>query len=356
MKDKNSSKINTLNQHNPWINNNNAIWLASTLSLSRNFDKFKFASKLPTDRRKQVISLITNSLEQPDLLNNPSVIFSEDIAPLEKEFLFEHFLTTQSFQQAHSGEAFIIDQAGDFLATVNIRDHLHLQLTDCQGDIESSWHRIAKIETELGKQVKYAFSTKFGFLTADPNECGTGLTVSTYIQPSAMVHTEKIDSYLENIIDDAIAITGLYGDPNEIVGDILAIRNHCTLGLTEEQILSVVRSFTTKLMIEEKNCRTILRKSGDPEIKDRVSRAFGVLVHSYQIEAIEALNAISLLKLGLDLGWLTGTSMAGLNELFFKCRRAHLLTEQGKKISQEDLPHKRAEFVHHMLKEAKLTI
>ena len=45
-----------------------------------------------------------------------------------------------------------------------------------------------------------------------------------------------------------------------------------------------------------------------------------------------------------------------LNELFFTSRRAHLQAEYPQELSQEELPHKRAEFLHQSLAGAKLTI
>jgi protein arginine kinase len=78
------------------------------------------------------------------------------------------------------------------------------------------------------------------------------------------------------------------------------------------------------------------------------------LIHSYQIEAVEALNAISLLKLGVDLRWVLGITMEQLNLLFFNCRRAHLLCQFKEKIPQEEILHKRAEFIHKTLKGVEL--
>src|SRR5262249_54023406 len=112
-----------------------------------------------------------------------------------------------------------------------------------------------------------------------------------------------------------------------------------------------------KMLVEEHGARAKILHEGSAEIKDRVSRAYGILIHSYQIEAIEALNAISLLKLGVELGWLTGTNVKELNRLFFNCRRAHLLHQySGEKIKQEEIPHKRAEFIHKNLKNVQLAI
>lgn len=343
-------------QKKPWDSNDNSIWLASTLTLYRNIDKFKFPLKLDYDRRKQVISLLSKEFLNCSLLDNPSIMHSEQITPLQKEFLVEHFLSSQSFHQAHSGEAFIFEESGEFLAALNMQDHLQLQLIDSHGELESAWNRLIQIETKIGKAVNYSFSSKYGFLTANPNLCGTGLVISVFLQIPALIHTEAIDGVLEKIADDSLSVSGIQGNPSEIIGDLLVVQNNYTLGMTEENIISSLRSFTTKLLVEENSVRARICNESSGDIKDRVSRAFAILIHSYQIETVEALNAISLLKLGVELGWITGITLTAINRLFLSCRRAHLLLQYGDQIKQEEISHKRAEFIHQMLKSVKLVI
>jgi len=356
MKKKDSGIRAALFQTKPWEDNENNIWLASTINILRNLDKFSFPARLEKERRGQVISLVSKALLSSPKLENPLLIKTEDIGPLEKEYLFEHYLSDQSFLQAHSGEAFIVDESGKFLTTLNVSNHIQFELIDCKGDLESAWNRIVKIETNLGKSLKYAFSPKYGFLTANPGSCGTGFILRVFLQPSALIHTGEIENVLKELKTDGIRIAGLQGDPNQIIGDVYVIRNNHTLGLTEENIISMVRLFTTKLMIEENRARTQLKENPIPEVKDRISRAYGLLIHSYQIDAAEALDAISLLKLGADLGWLEGVAPAELNRLFFKCRRGHLLAKDKEEIEKEEVAHHRASFIHDVLKKAKLTI
>lgn len=346
----------TLYQDKPWANNNNNIWLASTINLYRNMEKFDFPGKLEKDKRSQIVSLISRVLLESSNLINPILIKSEEAGPIEKQYLVEHFLSNQSFQQAHSGEAFILDESGTFLTTINVGNHVQFELIDCKGELETAWNHMVKIETELGKTINYSFSPKFGFLTSNPNTCGTGFVLTVYLQPSALIHTGQIDKIIDKIQQDGIIITGLQGNPDEIIGDIYAIKNNYTLGLTEENIISSLRLFITKLMVEENNTRSHLRTENNPEVMDKVSRAYGVLIHSYQIEPIEALDAISLLKLGADLGWLEGVSPMDLNHLFFDCRQAHILSRYDKELPQEKIPLHRAEYIHKILKKAKLKI
>jgi protein arginine kinase len=356
MSQNDDSTTSILYKNNPWKDNSNQIWLASTLSIFRNIDKFNFPNKLSTDKQKAIVNLVSDPVIKYSHLSDPKLIYAEDMDPLDKEYLTEHFLSSEGFYQAHAGEAFVVDNTGQFLATINIHNHLHLTIMDITGELENKWNDLVNLETKLGESLEYSFSQRFGFLTSDPTTCGTGIQIVVYLQLPALIHTETIDEVLNQVIDERVSISGLQGSPTEVIGDILMIKNNFTLGTNEEKTFSTIENITTKLTVEENSKRSKLRKSEDTEIKDRVSRAFGILMHSYQIDAVEALNALSLIKLGVDLNWITGTTTEKLNTLFFNCRRAHLICEFNKEVSQEELAHKRAEYIHEFLKTIQLTI
>lgn len=339
---------------NPWSHNANSIWLASTISLSRNLEKFKFPSHLSGDGRKQIISLVSQELLQSPHLTNPTFLKAEDCTPLDKELLFEHFLTTQSFYQAHSGEAFVVDDTSRFLAVINLPDHLELILSDTEGELENAHSKLVKIDIELSKKLPYAFSPKFGFLTSNPARCGTGLVVQVFLQLPGLIHRNLAQQVITKHKTEGITVTGLHGSPQEHIGDILVVTNTFCWGVTEEKILSTIRTFTTHLLVEEKRVRDQIRQQNEPEIKDKISRAFGLLTFGYQIESVEALNALSLLKMGVDLGWVENVQIAKLNELFFNSRRAHLLTLDQQDVRAEELTHRRAALLHEALHEARL--
>lgn len=360
MSEKNNPHFPLICNPNPWNHNPNKIWLASTLKLHRNLEKFNFPGKLAEDKRKQIVSLISRDLLASAELKNPKLLKAEELSPIEKEFLVEHSLSTQSIHQADVGEAFVLDENGEFLALLNLHDHLTVQWVDSHEELEKTWDKLVKIETELLRSTNYAFSPKFGFLTSDPTQCGTGLIAHIFMHLPGLIYTDHLVEAVGKSKDDGIEMTGIHGDPSDLVGDIVAFHNVYTLGLTEENILTSLRTLATKLISEENAVRVRLRQEHShlmTEIKDKVSRAYGILLHSYQIEAVEALKAISLLKLGLDVGWLKGTTQEVLNQLLFSSRRAHLLCQlSGEKVNPEDLPHKRSEFIHKALKGVELLI
>lgn len=345
-----------LQLRNPWEKHSHNVWLASTLSLTRNLQKYKFPSKLDKTRELQIISLIFESLNKCPDLSNPQLFRSEDIGPLEKEFLLEHFLIQDGFHQAHAGEGFVIDNSAEFLAVLNLTDHIQLNLLDTQQEIEKSWNRLVKIEGHMGKTLDFAFHPRFGFLTANPRHCGTALTVTLYLHIPAIIHTGELAELLEKEKEEEVEAVGLQGKTNEMIGDILVARNTCTVGLTEEYILTTMRMWATRAVVAEISIRKKLMENNNEPIKNKVTRALGLLTHSYQLEAIEALNALSLVKLGIEIGWIMGPANLNMNQVLFDVRRAHLITSLEEKVEIPDLPRKRAEYLHNIASKLTLAI
>lgn len=337
-----------LQMKNPWETHSHNVWLASTLSLARNLSKFKFPSKLDKTREQQILSLIWEGIKTAPQLTNPTLYRSEDVNPMQKEFLLEHFLIQDSFHQAHGGEGFILDDTAEFLGVVNLKDHLQLNLIDTKQEIEKSWNHLIKVESHLGKSIKFAFTPRFGFLTADPHLSGTGLTVSLYLHIPAIIHTGELAELLEREKEEEVEAVGLQGKTTEMIGDILVARNTCTIGLTEEYILTTMRMWATRAVVAEISIRKKLMENDNEHIKNKVSRALGLLTHSYQLEVIEALNALSLVKLGVEIGWILAPENLNLNQILFNCRRAHLISLSKQKVEIPELPRYRAEYLREI--------
>ena len=345
----------TLLDANPWQNDEHAVWPATAFILHRNLSRYKFPGKLSSAEAGQIVETVKTMLFSSTQLVQPSLIKADELSPIDKEFLFEHFLCLKSFQNTGVGQGFLLDESSRFLAQINIDDHLQLRLLDSKGELEKTFGVLQNLENTLSEKLEFAFSPKFGFLTADPMLCGTGLVLLIYLQLPALIHTGELSEALVKHKDEEVEAMGLLGSLDEIVGDIVVLRNSFTLGLSEENILQSLRGAATKFIGLETALRAKLKREGNAEIKDEVSRAFGILLHSYQIDTKEALDALSLLKLGIELEWVTGISCRKINEIFFKCRHAHLsLLFDEKSLDPQTLLHRRAEFLHKELQGAAL--
>ena len=299
--------------------------------------------------------MIKDNLSQVKSIPNSTFVSAKTVLPTEKELIYEHFLAPEIFQQALNGEGFIWEDQGEFLATINIHNHIQFQMLDCKQELEKAWTKLTRIETEFGKFLNYAFSAKFGFLTAHPHNCGTGLSIRIFLQIPALLHSTNNESFLETHKDPNINYSGIQGDPKELIGDILVLENNYSLGLSEEDIIRQLHNKATQIIVEEKGLRNTLQNDPNTLMRDKVSRAFGLLKHSIQLETPEALEALSLCKLGIALEWMSGISINEINQIFLNCRRGHLIKLCKKDIPFEEIPQYRAEYIQNALGSTQLT-
>ena len=340
-------------EHVPWGKEADPIWPATTFVLRRNLNHHVFPTKLKEDRAHILQSQIKETLLAQASLTNPQFLAAETLTAIEKEFLFEHFLRLEGFQNTLKGQGFLVDSTANFLALFNIEDHLQLHLTECENKLEKGWNSLSELDTKLSSILDFAYSEKFGFLTSDPALSGTGFKMTAFLHLPALIHKDKLQDALAKQNDEEIEASSMQGSMEDFLGDLLILSNRYTLGMSEENIFYSLHSAAMQFSLLEKTLRDHLREDADDEMRDHVSRAFGLLMHSYQLQTKETLDALSLMKLGLDLGWISGVTDQIINEVFFQCRRAHL-TSLSLETDPKHLPRLRAELIHTKLKPMQL--
>ena len=75
---------------------------------------------------------------------------------------------------------------------------------------------------------------------------------------------------MKRLSNDRLTFTGIQGNLEEFVGDVVIVKNNYTLGVSEEDIISTLRLFTTKLLVEESSARSQLKNVENAELMDKV--------------------------------------------------------------------------------------
>ncbi len=339
--------------HNPWQLKSNPIWSTTIFQCKRNVARSNFPARLSSEEMNRLFQLLEQSVAKFFGKERCQVAPAEKLSPIDKEFFCEHFLCREGFQNAGLGQGVALDLQGRFFALLNIQDHLLLQWIDVEDSWDDTWNELARCEDALGKELAFAFSPEFGFLTANPRDCGTALNVSAYLHIPALRYSDALDSVFKTL--EEVEIIGLDGSKSDFIADYIIVKNAYCLGVSEQEILRCVHLSATKIVGEERRLRAQIQKEGNTAMKDRVSRAYGLLTHSYQLSTKEALSSLSFIKLGIDLNWLGGVSDQAINHLFLLVRRAHLLkTLKQKDEESPQIQHQRAAFLHQQLKGLQL--
>ncbi len=334
----------SLMQTVPWNEEEEAILIGSSLILRRNLANYNFPSKLSTSEKEQVLQNLQNALQG---IENLAFYKQQDLSAADWDLLYEHFLFLRGFEGPPDGSGMAINEKGEFLALFNMSNHLEMRALNRTSNWDATWQTLASIEDQIDKTKGFAFSPKFGYLTSEPTQCGTGLTIYIYLHLPALIQTGQLESALAG--NEEVNFMGLSGDLMELIGDIVIVQNSFSIGMSEDAILHALQTTATKLIGAEKTLRSHLKEEANSEIKDLISKAFGLLVHAYQLETKEALDLLSLMKLGLSLGEISKVSDQKLSELFFKCRRGHLLHLFPELKEPEEIAKKRAEFLQKEL-------
>lgn len=304
----------------PWKEAKSSIWPASVCILRRNLSPYPFPHALKEADALAIKALLEKSLTP--FLDNPLCLSKDTITPLEKEFLFEHFILSEGYEQFDIGRGLVIDNSGLVVGLINIEDHLHLRLYNTDRNLIETYTRLSSMEKEIGKLMPLAFSDRFGYLTSNPHYAGTGLTVQAFLHLPLLMQLKRLPELKEKLSEEVI-IRGL-GKENEYLGDLALIENKSTLGVCEESTLEEILKSATFLEEEERKLEALLSEEEKGVLKDRVGRSFGLLSYAHSLHAHEALASLSLIELGRRLNWVHGEF--AFHEHFFSLGRAHLLT------------------------------
>ena len=329
-------------ERQPWHDANNSIWPVTLFFLRRNLDSRLFPAKLTPKEAGNIRDLLQKSLSTFQFLP------AEGLSPQEKEILFEHFILAEGYEKQNSGRGFLIDESAKFLGIINLEDHLHLHLMSTSQNFTPPWKTLSKLEQSLSKELGFAYSKRFGYLTADPAVCGTGLALQAVLHIPALLHLSKFEDLIEKLPSD-ISLKGL-GKEGSYLADFVLIENKYTLGVSEEAILQSVHEVAKKFETAEKN----LRKSLDPTqttlLKDKIARSFGLISNALSLQTEEALSSLSLIHLGKELGWIQKATGFNFFNLFFSSRRAHLSKLAHQEIiPPEQLQSERAKYLREQL-------
>jgi len=203
---------------------------------------------------------------------------------------------------------------------INEEDHLRIQVLKAGCQLSQCYEQINRIDDMIEQKVNYAFSPRYGYLTACPTNLGTGIRVSVMLHLPALKMTGQIEKFFNAAKDMGLAVRGLFGEGTEAVSDLYQLSNQVTLGLSEADI---VRQFEKAIIPEiieyEKAARSHLLSKQPDILDDKISRAMALLQNAHLISSQEALFLLSHLRLGINMQKYMGASTPAIEKLHTLC-------------------------------------
>ena len=342
-----------LNQDSEWLKGtgpNSNIAMSSRTRLARNIDKYSFTHWAPKKQLSDIVALAKDAAGSSEYMKDALFIQLKDLSELDRQFLVERHLISPEHAKDVEYKALIVDPKEMVSIMINEEDHLRVQVLQSGLNIIEAWRIINEIDTSLSKNLAFAYSPKWGYLTACPTNTGTALRGSVMLHLPALVFTGQLNTVLNATAKLGLNIRGLYGEGTEASGNIFQLSNQVSMGRTEEDIIENIERIVNQIISREEAMRRQILAKNKQLLEDRVWRAYGTLRNAHIISSNETIMLFSTIRLGVELGIVKVPDTRLINELIILTQPAHLQKLEGKLLNTEERDIKRAELIREKIK------
>ena len=292
------------------------VVISSRVRLARNLAGHRFLAACPATEKAEILRKLKDVLMALDLGDEVFYIGVDKVPALEKRFLVERHLISQNHAFGKGPRGAVIARREFFTAMINEEDHLRLQVLKAGCQLSACIEQINRIDDLIEQKVEYAFSPKYGYLTACPTNLGTGIRVSVMLHLPALKMTGQIEKFLNATKSLGLAVRGLFGEGTEAAGDFYQLSNQITLGVRENDIVTQFEKTIIPEIVEyEHAARSQLLSNDASLLDDKISRALALLKNANLISSQEALFLLSHIRLGLNMRKHQGASTPAIDRL-----------------------------------------
>lgn len=326
------------------------IVISSRIRLARNLAGYPFLSRCDHQQRIEIQEFLKqqiDTLQEPQKLRYINIDQSE---PVDKQLLVERHLISHQHAQANGARAMAFSEDENLSVMINEEDHLRLQALESGLQLDKAWQQVNSLDDLFEAGMDYAFSSRYGYLTACPTNVGTGIRVSVMLHLPALKISGQMEQITRSASDMRLAIRGLHGEGTQAAGDFYQVSNQKTLGSSEQQIIDEFKDTVVPKIVDfEQKTREKLLTEHAHFVDDKAFRALGMLQNARTVSSAESLELLSHLRMGVTMGRLTDVQLQTLNELFLRTQPAHLQQIENHEMTSEQRDIARANYIRQKL-------
>lgn len=303
------------------------VVVSSRARLARNVAGFPFVARSTPAQRIELLRLVQRTpfpSEWSDGLLWVDLVRSTEE---DRQLLAERRLISRQFAQAELPRAVAFSRDETLSMMVNEEDHLRLQALLPGLRLDECLRRVRQLDESLERHLDFAFSPRWGYLTACPTNLGTAVRLSVMVHLPALKLTREIEKVKTAAKDLNLAVRGFLGEGSESVADLFQVSNQITLGMTEEELLErFATGIVPQLLEYERVARRAIVANDPLGLDDKIHRALAVLRVARLLEVEESMRLLGRLRLGIALGRVHGLSLAAIDRLMLDLQPVHLRT------------------------------
>ena len=326
------------------------IVVTSRIRLARNLVDHSFPGWGQKKDNEATLRVVQPTVEALPHLQGAFSRHLNKLTPIQRQALVERHLISREHAARTAGSAAVVTRTQTISIMINEEDHLRMQSILPGLALRESYQIIDEIDTQLEQLLEFAFDRQLGYLTACPTNLGTGLRASAMLHLPALMLTNQVDQVIQAVNKIGLAVRGLYGEGTEALGNLFQVSNQTTLGDRELEIIARLQKVIEQIVNHEKNARQKLLGDSTTMLCDQIGRAFASLTYAHVMPSKEALNLISMVRLGADLGFFPTEFTFTLESLLTEIQPAHLQIRADRKLPTAERDEMRSQIIRDRLK------
>lgn len=328
------------------------VVVSSRIRLARNLAGFPFVARATEVQRREVVEMVRRAGAGCTDLPALDWLTMSQATAHRRQLLVERHLISKNFAGAEVAGAVALSHDERLSVMVNEEDHLRIQSLASGFDLRNAMTLAYRFDEALGRRIDYAFSPRWGHLTACPTNVGCGIRLSVMMHLPSLKLTGELERVKRAAKDLNLAVRGFYGEGTEAVGSYFQISNQVTLGVSEDDLLEEFADrVVPQIVTYEREARTMLMDRSRLVVEDKVWRAAATLRAARLLTGDEALRLLSSLRLGVSTGLVTGLSLDRLSALVVQSQPAHLLASEPAARDEQSAKAIRANFLRQALRD-----
>ncbi len=324
--------------------NQGDIVISSRIRLARNLREYPFPNKLNRQQMHEVSSEIKKAVD-----TSGEKFMYLDMEQLPKEHaisLAERHLISPEFAENTEGRSLLITEDEEVALMLCEEDHIRLQVMGAGLCLEEAYKKADKLDNHLNSNLNYAFDNRLGYLTQCPTNLGTAMRASVMLHLPALASCSQISRLANTVSKLGLTIRGVFGEGSTSKGDIYQLSNQVSLGISEQLAIKNLTSITLQIIAQERAAAKEMIKN--PEVQDKIFRAYGVLKNARLLSTDEFMSLISIVRLGA-VNNIIDISREKISELIVNMQAATLSVMKGEQLPPEKRDMLRAQIVRETI-------
>ena len=344
------------------LGESNDVVMSSRVRLARNISGFPFTPRASRIDRTQILEACKHRILNMSTSTASQFMWINlhQVGREERNLLVERQLMSMQHAKGRlsNGKGGIDEPRGVAVLVpdervsimVNEEDHLRLQIIRSGLALGACLAEANELDDQIEAGMDYAYHPRFGYLTACPTNVGTGLRLSVMLHLPALKLTGELEKVRRAARDMGLAVRGFYGEGSESPGEFYQLSNQTTLGKSDDMLLrEMEHEIVPRVVGYERQARKNLLANRKEMLEDQIWRAMGILRHARLMKVEEAMEYLSLIRLGVLLGIIDGVSLEQIHSLLLACQPMHLQKSIGSPLTQQQRRVARALFIRNHL-------